>query len=662
MADALAAKRINGCGVRPMVRTVLATCRVPLTLVGLCFLLAQGLPAVAQPATPVVFPLRAIHAAGNWGTNELVVPDWEADRSNPLVPADYLAWLKRLHVNWIGLSVALTYDDSMDSTVERNTEAPSSEGLSFSDDALRQMIREFRNQGVDVYLTLAFEAPAAASAERPVWRWQLGDPGAADGGPCCDSGIRPEFWPWRPDHPDHERFVAEFWETYTQQAVHVATLAEEEGARMLSLGTETDRLFRTRPGGYFGNDFGEELQSMVDRVRAVYSGLLTYDMHYDVLRNPSFYGPGQEHLWNDLDLDVVGVSAWFPLADSRPSTVTSAESLRAKYEQIFRDYLLPLSGRNPGRPVVFLEYGAKDMVEAAGTPNLPGFPAFVFADSNGNGVDDGHETQANIYQAMLSVMDSYPGVVNGAFLWDNWIAGDELWAEYWAGRRAFAIRDKPSEEIVRSVYALWRDRSNRPPERVGTLAPLIIGVDDAAVSLNVAAAFRDPDGDRLSYSATSSVPLVAATAVSGSTVTVTSVAAGTATVTVTATDPSGQSATQSFRVTVTATATGSFIDDPLVPGATPVKAVHFTELRTRIDALRVRAGLQRFAWTDRVLAAGVTPVKLVHLLELRSALAAAYEAVGRSAPSYTDAAPAAGRTLIRTTHLMELRAAVVALE
>ena len=186
-------------------------------------------------------------------------------------------------------------------------------------------------------------------------------------------------------------------------------------------------------------------------------------------------------------------------------------------------------------------------------------------------------------------------------------------------------------------------------------------VDDAAVSLEVAAGFRDPDGDPLTCRATSSAPAVAATTVSGSTVTVTSVAAGTATVTVRATDPSGRGATQSFRVAVTATATGSFSDDPLVPGVTPVKAVHFTELRTRIDALRATAGLQRFTWTDPVLGAGVTPVRLVHLLELRSALEVAYAAAGRSAPSYTDAAPAAGIP-IRATHLMELRVAVVALE
>ena len=169
--------------------------------------------------------------------------------------------------------------------------------------------------------------------------------------------------------------MAEFWETYTQHAVHIATIAEEEGVRLYSLGTETDRLFRTRSGGdYFINDFRQELGSMVDRVRAVYGGLLTYDMHFSTLLDPDFYGPGADYLWMDLDLDVVGISAWFQLADSLPSTVTSVEVLQATYEDIFEEYLLPLFGRNHARPIIFLEYGAKDMVEAARAPNLPGFP------------------------------------------------------------------------------------------------------------------------------------------------------------------------------------------------------------------------------------------------------------------------------------------------
>ena len=146
--------------------------------------------------------------------------------------------------------------------------------------------------------------------------------------------------------------------------------------------------------------------------------------------------------------------------------------------------------------------------------------------------------------------------------------------------------------------------------------------------------------------------------VSGSHLTVTPVSEGTTTVTVTATDPGGLSAVRSFTVTVRRL----FTDHPIVPGVTPVKAVHFTELRTRIDALRRAAELAPFAWADPVLAPGVTRVRLAHLLELRSALSAAYAAAGRTVPGWTDAAPTAGATPIRAAHLMDLRTAVLALE
>ena len=204
---------------------------------------------------------------------------------------------------------------------------------------------------------------------------------------------------------------------------------------------------------------------------------------------------------------------------------------------------------------------------------------------------------------------------------------------------------------------------NRPPETVRALAPLAIGIEDSPVSVDISRAFRDPDGDPLTHGASSSAPAVASVAVSGSTVTVTPVAEGTATVTVTATDPVGLSASQSFTVTVVAPIfDGAFTDDPLRPGVTPVRAVHFTELRERINALREANDLGPFRWTDPVLRAGATPVRLLHLLELRSALEAAYAAAGRPVPRWTDPAPARGVTSIRAVHLTELRAAVVALE
>ena len=61
----------------------------------------------------------------------------------------------------------------------------------------------------------------------------------------------------------------------------------------------------------------------------------------------------------------------------------------------------------------------------------------------------------------------------------------------------------------------------------------------------------DPDGDALTYAATSSNSAIAKISVSGSTVTITAVAAGRATLTVTARDPDGLTAQQQASVTVT---------------------------------------------------------------------------------------------------------------
>ena len=213
------------------------------------------------------------------------------------------------------------------------------------------------------------------------------------------------------------------------------------------------------------------------------------------------------------------------------------------------------------------------------------------------------------------------------------------------------------------AVAAWRDPpgggANRPPAVVGTLPDRSMA-SRGVLHVDVSVAFADPDGDALTYAASSSAPQVVTVGAAGARVTLTAARAGTAAIRVTAADPGGLSATASFTVTVTPA--GSFTDDPLRPGVTPVRAVHFTELRTRIDALRRNAGLAPFSWTDPVLTAGATPVRLVHLRELRAALEQAYAAAGRMLPRWTDAAPAAGATPIRAAHLTELRAAVVGLE
>ena len=135
------------------------------------------------------------------------------------------------------------------------------------------------------------------------------------------------------------------------------------------------------------------------------------------------------------------------------------ETAQKKYEEIFNNYLIPITERNPNRPVVFTEYGAVDVISAPAEPGdwSAQNRLFVFTDLNGNGEDDGRETQANIYRALINTMDKYPGVVNGGFYWDNWITTEALWMEWWAGRRSYSICGKPAEEIVRAAYGEYKE-------------------------------------------------------------------------------------------------------------------------------------------------------------------------------------------------------------
>ena len=92
------------------------------------------------------------------------------------------------------------------------------------------------------------------------------------------------------------------------------------------------------------------------------------------------------------------------------------------------------------------------------------------------------------------------------------------------------------------------------------------------------------------------------------------------------------------------------------------RAVHITDLRDRVDALRGRHDLAAFTWTDATITPEVTPVKAIHLTELRTALNEAYRAANRDVPAYTDPVITPRVTPIRLVHMTELRKAVGALE
>ncbi len=116
-----------------------------------------------------------------------------------------------------------------------------------------------------------------------------------------------------------------------------------------------------------------------------------------------------------------------------------------------------------------------------------------------------------------------------------------------------------------------------------------------------------------------------------------------------------------------------FIDDPIVSssenpsGPTVVKAEHFTQLLTAVNAVRITAGLSAFNWsTVDGLGNPILPpaqgnlVRAQHILDLRANLNQGLNALGFSPPSYTDPSltTGAGGTLIKKDHIQQLRQGV----
>ena len=91
-----------------------------------------------------------------------------------------------------------------------------------------------------------------------------------------------------------------------------------------------------------------------------------------------------------------------------------------------------------------------------------------------------------------------------------------------------------------------------------------------------------------------------------------------------------------------------FTDVALLP-AIKVKAVHVTQLRTAVNAVRALAGLDPAVFTDGA-PAGLR-VKAIHITELRTAIDEARAALSLSTGGFTDAVPA----VIRAVHVIELR-------
>ena len=150
---------------------------------------------------------------------------------------------------------------------------------------------------------------------------------------------------------------------------------------------------------------------------------------------------------------------------------------------------------------------------------------------------------------------------------------------------------------------------NRPPVVTDSIPDQTPQSGDT-VSVNLVQYFSDPDGDALTYEASSSDTAVASASVSGSVLTIAAVGSGSASISVTASDPGGLSASQDLGVTVAERGVCGRtpqIRDGIVEaiGASGCESVTDADL-AGVRSLRFNLGRpyvaapRRFCWSDRL--------------------------------------------------------------
>jgi hypothetical protein len=228
---------------------------------------------------------------------------------------------------------------------------------------------------------------------------------------------------------------------YTEFVRAWAEVARDAQADMLSAGVELRSWVTTARAASFG--------SVLREIRRIYAGPVTYAANWDDAEQTVIWG----------DLDVIGINAFYPLAEKDGASV---EQLAAGGRDVARR--VNELAKAWQKPVMFSEFGYTTRADPAVRPwEWPDFMANVRVDQL---------AQADAYAALLAPLLDEPAFI-GAFVWRVYADPDDLSQEAEWG---FSPRGKLAELLLRDAFAAhWAADGPRraspfaalPAERVG---------------------------------------------------------------------------------------------------------------------------------------------------------------------------------------------------
>ncbi len=197
-----------------------------------------------------------------------------------------------------------------------------------------------------------------------------------------------------------------------------AQVAETVHAELFSVGVELRTWVTTARAPSFAK--------VIRAVRHVYHGLLTYSANWDDVEQTVILG----------DLDVIGINAFYPLAD-RANAPASKLLERAR---LVRDQVHALAERW-AKPVLFTEVGYTTRPDPALRP-------WEWPDGMTN-VEVDEAAQAQAYRALVGPLLDEPDFA-GFFVWRVYADPDDVSQEAPWG---FSPRGKAAEIVVRDAFA-----------------------------------------------------------------------------------------------------------------------------------------------------------------------------------------------------------------
>ncbi len=229
--------------------------------------------------------------------------------------------------------------------------------------------------------------------------------------------LKPHIWSmgqWIGDvEYDTEAEWKNFEDSYLTYALDFAEIAESLNVEAFCIGVEMKKIVQQRP------DFWPVL---IEGVRAVYSGPITYAANWDNYQNVTF--------WDQLDF--IGIDAYFPVSDSQTPTV---EECYTGWKDNFE--AIRLLSESLDKKVIFTEYGFRNVDFTGKEP----------WDQNDNGSYN-NEAQENAYKATFARFWKEPWF-EGGFFWkwhpkDNEVDG--------SSNNRFTPQNKPVETLISTVF------------------------------------------------------------------------------------------------------------------------------------------------------------------------------------------------------------------